>query len=117
MSFKTITMRFGRRRVLVARPTGRQYGPLGLAIVRSLASARNDGADADPNAKTGERGLRRPDETADLRHGAADEVLRLVHVSSEAGDIRRDFDLEGAGFHGAVSLPGCGASEALRRGQ
>ena len=45
MSFKTITMRFGRRRVLVARPNGRQYGHLGLEIVMSLASARKDGAD------------------------------------------------------------------------
>jgi len=45
MSFKTTTMRFGRRRVLVARPNERQYGHLGLEVGMSLARARE--ADAD----------------------------------------------------------------------
>ena len=45
MSFTTSTVRFGARRVLIARPNDRQYGHLGLEIVTSLASARADGAD------------------------------------------------------------------------
>ena len=40
MSFKTTTMRFGRRRVLVAKPNERQYGHLGLEFGMSLARAR-----------------------------------------------------------------------------
>ena len=45
MSFTTMTVRLGTRRVLVARPNERQYGHLGLEIVMSLARARR--ADAD----------------------------------------------------------------------
>jgi putative glycosyltransferase (TIGR04372 family) len=45
MSFTTMTVRLGTRRVLVAHPNERQYGHLGLEIVMSLARARK--ADAD----------------------------------------------------------------------
>lgn len=45
MSFTIATVRFGARRVLIAQPNDRQYGHLGLEIVMSLASARDDGAD------------------------------------------------------------------------
>ena len=40
MSFKTTTMRLGRRRVLVSRPNERQYGHLGLEFGMSMARAR-----------------------------------------------------------------------------
>lgn len=45
MSFTTTTVRFGARRVLVAKPNERQYGHLGLEMIMSLARARQ--ADTD----------------------------------------------------------------------
>ena len=45
MSFAVTTLRFGRRRVLVAHPNEYQYGHLGLGIMMALVRARE--ADAD----------------------------------------------------------------------
>ena len=45
MNFAITMLRFGGRRVLVARPNDRHYGHLGLEIVMSLARAREAEAD------------------------------------------------------------------------
>jgi putative glycosyltransferase (TIGR04372 family) len=45
MSFVTTTLRFGARRVVVARPNAHHYGHLGLEMVMSLARAREAKAD------------------------------------------------------------------------
>ena len=45
MSFTTTTVRFGGRRVLVARPNERQYGHLGLEMTMSLMGARETDSD------------------------------------------------------------------------